>query len=459
MDPFVPFILETWTRYPKLPASRIYRMCCERGFTGRPDYFRQRVARYRPRPRAEAYLRLKTRPGEQGQVDWGHFGHVTIGRARRPLVAFVCVLSWSRALSFRFYLGQQTENFLRGHQHAFRIWGGAPRVLLYDNLKSAVLERVGDAIRFNPLLLAFAGHHRFEPRPVARARGNEKGRVERAISYMRRSFFLGRAWRDLADLNAQADAWCGDEAMQRPWPEDRTRRVGEVFAEEREQLLALPDDPFPTHERVERTVRKTPYLRFDCNDYSVPHLLVGRSVEVVAAPERVRVLLGSHVLAEHPRSYDKGQQIENPDHVAGLYAAKRAARRGRGRNRLVTAAPSAEPFYARLAEAGYNLGNATQRLLLLLDTYGGEALDRALAEVLAHGRHHVPAVRRVLERNHHAKGLPPATPLPLPDDPRVRGLAVRPHSLAGYDQLAEPPSPDPGGLDVEACPESPPDQS
>ena len=87
-------------------------------------------------------------------------------------------------------------------------WGGLPRVLLYDNLKSAVLERQGDAIRFNPTLLAFAGHYRYEPRPVAVARGNEKGRVERAIRYIRDAFFAGRTFVDLDDLNAQAEAWC-----------------------------------------------------------------------------------------------------------------------------------------------------------------------------------------------------------------------------------------------------------
>ena len=111
-------------------------------------------------------------------------------------------------------------NFLRGHEAVFHAWGGLPRVLLYDNLKSAVLERQGDAIRFHPLLLAFAAHYRFEPRPVAVARGNEKGRVERTIRYIRDSFFAARTWHDLDDLNAQAEAWCLGPAADRPCPED-----------------------------------------------------------------------------------------------------------------------------------------------------------------------------------------------------------------------------------------------
>lgn len=185
IDAYLPFIRQTLEAFPTLTTSRLYEMARERGCPGRPDHFRHLIACHRPRPKAEAYLRLLSLAGEQGQVDWGHFGHLQIGRARRPLMAFVMVLSHSRQIFLRFFLDARMENFLRGHAGAFAAWDGSPRVLLYDNLKSAVLERRGDAIRFHPTLLGFAGHYRFEPRPVAIARGNEKGRVERAIRYVR----------------------------------------------------------------------------------------------------------------------------------------------------------------------------------------------------------------------------------------------------------------------------------
>ena len=89
-------------------------------------------------------------------------------------MAFVMVLSYSRRIFLRFFFNARMDSFLRGHVQAFSAWGGCPRVLLYDNLKSAVLERAGDAIRFNPELLKFAAHHAFEPRPVGIRRGNEK---------------------------------------------------------------------------------------------------------------------------------------------------------------------------------------------------------------------------------------------------------------------------------------------
>lgn len=167
VDPYKAMIVEQLEKYPKLRASRLYEMAKERGYQGSPEHFRKVVARLRPRRSAEAYLRLRTLPGEQAQVDWAHFGKHQVGAATRALWAFVMVLSWSRHMYLRFFWGSAMPVFLRGHVEAFESFAGVPRVLLYDNLKSAVIERRGDAIRFNEQLLDLAAHYRFEPRPVA----------------------------------------------------------------------------------------------------------------------------------------------------------------------------------------------------------------------------------------------------------------------------------------------------
>jgi transposase len=437
LDPYIPLIIATWKQYPKLPASRLYEMCHERGYQGHPDHFRHMVAPYRPRPTAEAYLRIKTLPGEQAQVDWGHFGKLTIGRGQRPLMAFVMVLSYSRRIFLRFYLGQQSENFLRGHEAAFGVWGGVVRVLLYDNLKSAVLERRGDAIRFNPLLLDFARHYRFAPRPVAVARGNEKGRVERAIQYIRRAFFLARRFKDVEDLNRQAQAWCDGPACDRRWVDDDSMTVAEAFEKERALLLPLPHAPFVTDERRELTVGKTPYIRFDHNDYSVPHELVRQTVAVVASLQTVRIMHRGTVVAEHDRSFDRRRQIEEPEHIERLVEHKRQARSHRGMDRLTAAAPASRDLLTRLAERGANLGTATARLLLLLEEFGGTRLEQAIREAIEKDIPHHHAVRQILERQCRAEGRKPRLPVTLPDDPRVRDLTIRPHALQAYDELSQ----------------------
>jgi transposase len=437
LEPYVPFLQQTLLEYPRLPASRLYEMVRQRGYRGGPDHFRHLVSLHRPRPAAEAYLRLRTLPGEQAQVDWANFGILHLGAAQRPLVAFVMVLSWSRQIFLRFFLNARMENFLRGHQAAFTAWGGTARVLLYDNLKSAVLERRGDAVRFHPTLLAFAGHHRFEPRPVAVCRGNEKGRVERAIQYVRSSFFAARNWSDLDDLNAQAQQWCEGIAADRRCPGDTTLSVREAFAQERNTLLALPPTDYPTDERQPVAVGKAPYARFDGNDYSVPHTRVRRTLVVVASLRQVRLLDGLEVVATHPRSYGHHEQIEDAAHLADLVTHKRAAAKQRGLDRLHQAVPSSQALHQRLAERGDKLGSATTELLRLLDHYGAVELESALQEALAKDSPHPHTVRLILEREERTRGALPSLPVPLPDDPRVRNLVVRPHDLASYDTLSQ----------------------
>jgi Integrase core domain len=419
-------------------------MVAERGFVGAPSHFRLLVAAMRPRPAAEAYLRLRTLPGEQAQVDWGHFGHLPIGRCRRPLMAFVMVLSHSRMVFLRFYLDARMDSFLCGHVLAFAAFGGVPRVLLYDNLKSAVLERQGDAIRFNPALLALASHYRFEPRPVAPARGNEKGRVERAIRYIRDSFFAGRSFIDLDDLNAQAQAWCLGTAADRRWPQDGTLSVRQAFEAEREKLLALARNEFALGERVAVTVGKTPYVRFDLNDYSVPHTHVRRTLAVLADELTVRILDGVVELARHIRCWDRGRQIEDPAHVQRLVEHKREARAHRGCDRLAQAAPAAATLLERAAARGDNLGSITAALLRLLERWGAAALQVAILEALQRDVPHPNAVRLALERAREAAGQPPPVALVLPEHVARRDAPVRPHALGSYDrQPDQPPDPPP----------------
>lgn len=437
LDPYLTFVQDTLRQYPTLTAARLFDMVRARGYLGSPHHFRHRIATLRPKRPTEAFLRLRTLPGEQGQVDWAHFGKLTIGRAQRPLMAFVLVLSYSRRIFLRFFLDARMENFLRGHQAAFTAWQGLPRVLLYDNLKSVVLERQGDAIRFHPTLLAFAGHYRYEPRPVAVARGNEKGRVERAIRYVRDNFWPARTFRDLDDLNAQATAWCDGLSMDRPCPEDKAQTVRAVFAAEQPKLLALPDNPFPTDEQVEVSVGKTPYIRFDLNDYTVPHTQVRRMLSVRASLDAVRVIDGSQVIACHVRSFDRGQQIEEPAHIEALRAEKRAAHGHRGIDRLTAAVPQSHPLISQAAERGEPLATLTRNLEELLDAYGAHELGAAIDEALARGVPHLNAVQLALQRQREQRAAPPPLALPLSEAVRQRDPSVRPHALADYDQLTE----------------------
>jgi hypothetical protein len=211
--------------------------------------------------------------------------------------------------------------------------------------------------------------------------------------------------------------------------------VRQAFAAEKPHLLTLPDNPYPAEDLAEVAVGRTPYVRFDLNDYSVPADFVRRTLVVLATLDTVRILHGNDVIASHPRSWSRGEQIEDPAHVRDLLEAKCEARRHRGLDRLQLAAPSATKLFLELAQRGGNLGSATAGLLRLLDSHGSTALEAAIAETLARDTPHLAAIRHILDRKRHEQGQPPALPVALPDDPRVRDLAVRPHRLEDYEQI------------------------
>jgi transposase len=441
LDPYKVFIRATLEQYPRLRATRLFAMVRARGYPGSAIQVRRYVRTVRPQARAEAYLRLETLPGEQAQVDWGNFGALQIGRARRPLSCFVLVLSWSRAMYAQFALDQTLESFLRGHVEAFTTLGGTPRTILYDNLKSVVLERVGEHIRFHPRILELAGHYHFLPRPCAVARGNEKGRVERAVRFLRDSFFAARAFSSVADLNAQLARWIVEEAHARPVPGRSDQRVADALAEEQPRLVPLPEHPFRCELVRPVASGKTPYVRFDANDYSIPHALVRCPLTLIASDTLVRLVDGTSEVARHARSYDRGQRIEDPAHLAALTEAKRRAHELRGRDRLRAACRHADAFLDALARRDAPLAAQTARLLRLLDQEGAAALDDALAEALERGAISAASVAHLLDQRRRARRLPPPIEVVLPADPRVRDLRVTPHALTAYDTLGAPSPP------------------
>jgi transposase len=432
VDPYLPFVRQVLEQHPRLRATRIYQMIRDRGYAGSVEQLRRTVARLRPQSH-EAFLRLQVFPAEQAQVDWACFGSVMVGRAKRHLSCFVITLSWSRALYLEFFFDQTMENFQRGHVRAFQDWSGAPRVILYDNLRSAVLERRGDQIHFNPRLLELAAHYHFAPRPCQVRAGNQKGRVERAIRYVRDSFWAGRVFTTLAECNRQALAWRDEVAHQRRWPDDSARSVSQAFDEERPRLLALPLHPFHT-DRIEQVrSRKTIYVRFDLNDYSIPPEAVGRPLTLLASDTEVRILDGTTEVARHHRSYDRQQSILDPAHEQALLRTKRKALHATRAGRLALAVPESESLLERAFAAGESIAGQTSQLLRLLDLNGVAALRRAVREALQRNTPRASSVAFLLRHNQRSAPLPA---LDLSRHPEAQALDVRPHDLETYDELA-----------------------
>ena len=435
-DPYAGFIREVLSKYPQLRATRIFQMIRDRGYGGSVVQLRRVVACLRPAHK-EAFLCLRTFAGEQGQVDWAHFGEVPVGQARRKLSCFVITLSYSRGLYLEFFFDQKMESFLRGHDHAFNDWKGVPRVLLYDNLRSAVIERRGDAIHFNPRLLELCAHYHFAPRPCQVRAGNQKGRVERAIRYIRESFFAARPFTTLEDFNRQALAWRDREAHSRPWPGGDHLTVSEAFEEERPRLLPLPAHRFDSDQLLPVQSRKIIYVRFDLNDYSIPPTAIGRPLVLAASESTVRILDGSQEIARHCRSYDRRQQILDPAHQEELLKEKRKALGSTRGSRLAQAVPESETLLDAAFGRGESAGSQTAQLLNLLDLYGARELRAAVCEALERKTPRASSVAFILNQRHRSSKRRTLSPVDLSRHPELENLSVTPHSLETYDELTK----------------------
>ncbi len=321
------------------------------------------------------------------------------------------------------------------HVEAFDTFGGVARDLLYDNLKSAVQFRHGQWVEYNPAFTKLSCHYHFKPIAVGVARGNEKGRVERSIRYIRDNFFAARHFKDLDDLNQQATHWCEGTASDRRCPGNPDLSVREAFEAEKTLLMSLPNIAFDSEHQGTVKIAKTPWARFDLNDYSVPYKHVRSTLSVRASEGTVRFFDGDTEVASHERCWDRGQQIEDSSHTYALRLRKQAARTDNGSDRLLAACPRAGELLSLIQQRKQGLRKSVNTLTTLLDNYGGAELTAALNITLQSDTCHVGAVQHVLEQRREACEQPPLILITLPEKARTGHTQIKPSDLAQYDQI------------------------
>jgi transposase len=436
LDPFKEYIVQRLVEHPELTAARLLTELRPKGFTLSAPQLRRYVARVRAPRRRKAYLRIEVEPGEQAQVDWGSFGTLRIGATHRPLSAFMMVLSWSRALYVDFSLDQKLDTFLRMHQRALAFFGGVPRRILYDNLKSVVLHHIGATVQFNPRFLAFAGHCLFEPVAAPVRYPEAKGRVETAIKYLRHSFFYGRSFTSLDDLRAQAGAWRDQTANVRLHQTTREIPADRLLVE-RTRLHALPARAFDTDHVLPAIVSKEARVHLDTNTYSVPPEYVGRSVYVRADDRTVRVLCEHVEIAAHARSWDRRRAIEDPAHRDRLLARRPGAQGPTRRTRLARLAPECRLYLQEIARRRIDLDNEVRKLMRLVALYGETEVAGGMARALEARTFGARYVRTFIDQSRFARGLSePPEPI-VTGNPAADALDVEPHDLETYDAIGQ----------------------
>ncbi|MDX2024487.1 MAG: IS21 family transposase [Deltaproteobacteria bacterium] len=434
IEAYKGFIKETLDLYPKLCGTRVFDMIASRGYKGSMRTLSRHLLEVRPMPRREAYLRMDPLIGEQAQIDWAHVGTVDVPGGKRSLWLFVIVLSWSRAQWGEFVFDLTADSLLRSLVRAAEYFGGTCRQWLFDNPKTVVLERFGQATRFHSLLLDTAGKFNVQLRVCGVRKANQKGRVERAIRWWRDRFLAARTIRTIEQGNRELNEFLQTIVLDRPHPTIPSQTVRACFEKEKLAILRLPDTMPAITVPTPVAVDKTAFIRLDTNSYSVPPCFVGQTLTMSACDQTVRVLDSRGLMvAQHKRSWGRRQVIEDPAHRESLLTVKRGARESKGRDRLRVVTPQIDVLVDRWVEAGANIGSVISRTVKLLDTYGPDIFAAAINDVVERGIWDVGAIAQGCEQKRIATGLP--VPVAIAFGEGVKDRHVKPHSLESYDDI------------------------
>jgi transposase len=378
LDPFKAEIARLLQSHAFTAAQILVRIR-EQGYAGGYSIVKDYVRAIRPSKRP-AYLTLAFAPGECAQVDWGAYGSVAVGNTRRRLSFFAMVLCYSRMMYVEFTVSQSLEHFLYCHKNAFDFFGSVPKKIMVDNLKSAVLRRVlGRPPVFNPRYLDFANHYGFAITPCNVGRGNEKGRVENAVGYVKKNFLAGLEIPDFAAIGPAVRNWLETVANVRLHGETRKKPV-ELFEAERPCLLPLPVNGFDIATVSQQRASSQFRITCDTNRYSVPAEYAGRRLTVKTDPERICVYAQDQLIARHIRSYERYQDFEDPDHPKALLAQRKKARDQKIFMRFIALSPKADLYYRKLAERRLNPQQHVRKIVALSEIYGTEPVARAIED-------------------------------------------------------------------------------
>ena len=432
LQPFEASMRQLLVENPDIRGSTMLERLRGHGYTGGITIVRDWLARERPRVvQREAFLTLQFAPGEAAQVDWADFGFALNGCPRR-VSCFVMVLCYSRQMYLEFTLSQALPSLLRCMEHALGFFGGSTRVDIFDNMKTVVSMRAGGKPQFNRRFLDYAAARGFSITACNPERGNEKGRVERPIGFIRERFWPGRKFASLLELNMQAARWRDEYANNRI--HDVTGKVpGLVWEhEERAALRPLPATPYPTDDLETTTVTKTFRVAFDRNTYSVPHRLVGQLVTIRGTESAVHIYLGPKLVAEHARSWMARVDVEDPSHKEGLLARKPRALLNGLPGELSDLGECGVEYFKILRATTRSLVSEIRRLTYLTEMFSAQATVTAMKEVMATGHVGAEYVEHVLRHAHRSQ--PPTPPLRL-GQPALDDIRLSAPDLSIYDQV------------------------
>jgi transposase len=437
LDPYLEQITALLAKYPELSAVRIREELARgpQGYTGSASSLRRYLRQVRP-ARGRVYQEVHYQPAQAMQVDWGECGRVQVGSTLRKVSVFVAVLCYSRLLYIEFTLSQRKAEFYRGLVNALTFFGGSPRNLIFDNLKAAVLNGSGRSACYHPEFLALCGYFCLQPVACARRDPESKGVVEGGVRYVKHNALAGRAdeLTRFEDYLALAPYWRDQVANLRLHETTRERPL-DRFGQERALLRPLPAMPFDTDEIVPAVVSPHARIAFDGNRYSAPPQFVRRPITLRANRDALRLLHEGQVVAQHVRSYERGQLLVLPDHrLAALTLRQRPAQQALEQE-FDAWGPQARAFRLGLNSRPVKTSVHVRRLLGLAQLYGRTEVLAALARAVDLATYDAASVENLLLAERRRRQLPTPT-LPTPKRRElIDDIELEPADPALYDRF------------------------
>ena len=434
LDPFKGPIVALLERHP-YSAQQLLQQLKTQGYTGGYSILKDFVRRVRP-VRKPAFLMLEFAAGECAQVDWGSYGSIAVGSTRRRLSFFVMVLCYSRMMYVEFTLSEGMEQFLSCHRHALEFFGGTPAKVMIDNLKSGVLEHPpGMKPRFNPRYLDLAAHYGFTPVACQIRKGNEKGRVENGVGYVKKNLLNGLEIPAFSALSPAARQWLDTVANVRLHGETHCKPL-ERFVQEKPLLRPLPAMPYDCAVVRPTSANGCCRVILDTNRYTVPYLYASQQLTLKIYPDQLFLYHQEKLIATHLRSYDRHQDIHNPDHIQELLVHRQRAREQTCLQAFLSLGPPADRYARKLQEKRLNAPHHIQKLVALSQLYGLDKVARALDDALTFEAYGCEYIANLLEQRE--RQTPPPSPLHLTQRQDLLDLDLPPADLNLYD--VKPPS-------------------
>jgi transposase len=431
LDPYRDHINMLLDEDPTASAPVVLQRLMDAGFDGKVtivrDYLRQLRGKRKQR---RAYTRFESAPGEQMQIDWGHFDSVEYGDTRRRLYALVVVEAFSRMMYVRFTHSQKQSALHGCLLEAFAWFGGSPKQLVVDNMATAVVERTGSVVRFNDAFLDFLRHFAVDPIACNPRSPYEKGKVESGVKYLRRNFMSLRTVTDLEDAQHQVIGWLDTVANVRVHETTGQRPVDRF---EKLKLHPVPTLLPETRETQSLLVHKDFAVRFDGNTYTAPPWAIGKTVIVKADTAFVSLYLGDKRIAIHPRCWQRKKRIETPSHRQQVKKLRKKLWHDRQVAAFMSLGGVAVDYLSGLLDAGQPIRKQVKRLLVLKDKYGAEAVVYALTKSMAHKALGADYVENIVHQEMAPKNDQP--PVRLKNE-HLNRIRLNQPSLAEYDTHA-----------------------